>query len=96
MSKKNVLTTVGVVAGAGVVLGVLAYVIYEKVFFGGRDKYGVGDVDAWRKGFSNPWRFADDEEDFDDFDDFEDFEELDEEEDTESESLSFDEDEDCL
>lgn len=96
MSRKKVLATVGIVAGVGAGLGVLAYFIHKNVFFGGKDKYGVGDVDAWRNGFSNPWRFADDEEDFDDFEDLDDLD--DEDEDAETEPLNFDDEEyeDCL
>lgn len=97
MSRKKVLATVGIIAGVGAGLGVLAYFIHKNVFFGG-SKYGVGDVDAWRNGFSNPWRFsADDEEDFDDFDDLDDLDE--EDEDAETEPLDFDDEEeyeDCL
>lgn len=95
MSRKKVLATVGIIAGVGAGLGVLAYYIHKNVFFGG-NKYGLGDVDAWRNGFSNPWRFADDDEDFDDFEDLDDLDE--EDEDAETEPLSFDDedDEDCL
>lgn len=87
MSRKKVLATVGVIAGVGAGLGVLAYIIHKNVFFGGRDKYGVGDVDAWRSGFGCPWRFNDDDDDFDDFDDLDDLDE--EDEDSETEHLGF-------
>lgn len=96
MSRKKVLATVGIIAGVGAGLGVLAYIIHKNVFFGGRDKYGIGDVDAWRNGFGCPCRFCDDDDDFDDFDDLDDLDE--EDEDSETESLDFDDEgyEDCL
>lgn len=87
MDKKKVLMTVGIATGASAVLGVLAYIIHKNVFFGGRDKYGVGDVDAWRNGFYCPWGFDDDEEE--DFEDFDDLDDLDEEDEPDEET-SFD------